>query len=263
MKRLSLSDFFSLLASNAVNMPGPIWNNFGYGQCAAKIGPDHVYIQFSSILPKKAWIVLCKTNPDPIWMSWSGFGQTYVVLKQASVLESSGPGSGRMQLACYQFPTFRLGVHSSTDILDRIVQNLNQSGTYLVLADCQVFAKQIWPRSEPVCKNHLACFWPTLLSQSRPDANQIQHVYWEDSSSFPLSVDPTFLTWCHSETLPAYLSPRMDLWRVVCALNVKWAVICPVMCMITCTCRLVIIRRVIFSFIVSLIAQSVLIQLLN
>ena len=52
MKRLSLSDFFSLLASNAVNMPGLIWNNFavpgliwnnfGYGQCAARIGPDHV-----------------------------------------------------------------------------------------------------------------------------------------------------------------------------------------------------------------------------
>ena len=30
-----------------------------------------------------------------------------------------------------------------------------------------------------LCKNHPARFWPVLPSGSRPDANQIQHVYWD------------------------------------------------------------------------------------
>ena len=66
-------------------------------------------IHFSSVFPKKAWIILCKTDPDLIWMAWSGFGQMHLVWKQAGVQESSGPVSGRMQLAHYQLPTFRLG----------------------------------------------------------------------------------------------------------------------------------------------------------
>ena len=51
---------------------------------------------------------MCKTDPDPIWVAWSGFGQTHLVWKQADVQESSGPVSGRTQPARYQFPTFRL-----------------------------------------------------------------------------------------------------------------------------------------------------------
>ena len=43
-------------------------------------------IQLSSVFPKKARIILCKTDPDPIWMAWSGFGQTHLVWKQDSVL---------------------------------------------------------------------------------------------------------------------------------------------------------------------------------
>ena len=66
-------------------------------------------ILFGSVLPKKAWTILGKTDPDPIWMAWSGFGQTHLVQKQAGVQESSGPVSGRTQPARYQFPTFRLG----------------------------------------------------------------------------------------------------------------------------------------------------------
>ena len=59
--------------------------------------------------PKKAWIMLCKTDPYPIWMAWSGFGQTHLVSReQAGVQESSRPVSGRTQPARYQFPTFRL-----------------------------------------------------------------------------------------------------------------------------------------------------------
>ena len=257
MKRLSLSNFFSLLASNGVNVPG-LWPVCSQNQAWSCIHP----IQFHSSKEGMDHIVQNQpgSNLDALVRAWPNT----CGLKASQCAGITRPrfwqdATGLLPVSHFQ----TRGVHSSTDILDRIVQNLNQPGTYLVLADCQVFAKQIWFRSEPVCKNHLACFWPTLLSQSRPDANQIQHVYWEDCSSLPLSVDPTFLTWCHSETLPAYLSPRMDLWKVVCALNVKWAVICPVMCIITCTCRLVIIRCVIFSFIVSLIAQSMLIQLLN
>ena len=65
-------------------------------------------IRFSSVFPKKAWIVLHKTDLDLIWMVWSGFGQIHLVWKQAGVQESSGPVFGRMQPAHYQFPTFSL-----------------------------------------------------------------------------------------------------------------------------------------------------------
>ena len=32
-------------------------------------------IQFSSVLPKKAQLILYKTDLDPIWTAWSGFSQ--------------------------------------------------------------------------------------------------------------------------------------------------------------------------------------------
>ena len=50
-----------------------------------------------------------KEGMDPIWMAWSGFGQTHLFWKQAGVQESPGLVSGRTQPARYQFPTFRLG----------------------------------------------------------------------------------------------------------------------------------------------------------
>ena len=60
--------------------------------------------------PKKKWVILCKTDPDPIWMAWSRFGQTHgLEAGRCAVHESSGPVSGRTQTARYQFPTFRLG----------------------------------------------------------------------------------------------------------------------------------------------------------
>ena len=81
-----------------------------YGQCAARVGPDHICqiqlpISSSAVFPQKAWTILHKTL---IWMAWSDLGQTHLVQKQASVQESSSPVSGRMQPAHYQFPTFRL-----------------------------------------------------------------------------------------------------------------------------------------------------------
>ena len=82
-----------------------------YGQRAATIGPDRICrIRLpASVFPKKAWAVLCKTDPDSIWMAWPGFGQTHVVWKLAGVQESSGPVSGRTQPTRYEFRTFRLG----------------------------------------------------------------------------------------------------------------------------------------------------------
>ena len=36
---------------------------------------------FFSPPPKKSWLILCKTDPDLIWMAWSGFGETHLVRK--------------------------------------------------------------------------------------------------------------------------------------------------------------------------------------
>ena len=92
-------------------------------------------IRFISVFPKKAWATLCETDLDPIWMAWSGFGQTHLVWKQAGVQESSGLVSGRTQPIHYQFSTFRFSsFHSSTDVPDNTVQS--HPGSDLVLADC-------------------------------------------------------------------------------------------------------------------------------
>ena len=86
-------------------------------------------ICFSSVFQKKAWIILYKTDPDLIWVVWSGFGQMHLVWKQAGEEKSFGPVFGRTQPACYQFPAFRLG----------FVHVQNQPGSSLVLADCVRF----------------------------------------------------------------------------------------------------------------------------
>ena len=63
---------------------------FGYNQLwpasiqnqAGLYMPDPTsLIQFGSIFSKKAWMILCKTDLDPVWMAWSGFGQTHLVWK--------------------------------------------------------------------------------------------------------------------------------------------------------------------------------------
>ena len=113
-------DMLFVFSTHPVNMPDPIQKHFGYSQlwpllpeCSqnqpGSYMPDLTScIHFSSIFPKKAWIILCKTDPDPIWMACSRFDQTHLVWKLAGVQESSGPVSDRMQLTCYQFPTFGL-----------------------------------------------------------------------------------------------------------------------------------------------------------
>ena len=93
-------------------------------------------IRFSSVFPKKARIVLCKADQDPIWMVWSEFDQTHLVRKQADVQESFGSVSGRTQPARYQFH-FQARYRASTDVPDNSVRN--QPGSDLVLADCVSF----------------------------------------------------------------------------------------------------------------------------
>ena len=100
-------------------------------------------VRFSSVFPKKAWIILCTTDLDLIWVAWSGFGQTQLVRKQAS---AGIIWPGFCQDATGQKPVsdFWTRFRSSTEDPDNIVQN--QPGSDLVLADCVRF----WPsRSGP------------------------------------------------------------------------------------------------------------------
>ena len=50
-------------------------------------------IRFGPVFPKTSRIIVCRTDPDSIWMAWSGFGQTHLVWKQAGVSAGIiGPG---------------------------------------------------------------------------------------------------------------------------------------------------------------------------
>ena len=123
-----------------VNMPDPIRKrSVGYGQlrplrpaysqnrAGSYVLDPTSRILFSSVFPKKAWAILCKTDPDPIWMTW---------------LNSSG-------LKASSVVTFSDRSRSSTDVPDNIVQN--QPGSDLVLADCaRSLAKRIRSWSKPV-----------------------------------------------------------------------------------------------------------------
>ena len=129
-------------------MPHPIRRRFGYSQLwplcsqnrAGLYMPDPTSrIGFCSIFPKKTWIILCKTDLDPIWMAQSGFGQTRLVWKQAGVQESAGPVSGRTQQSPLPVSHFETRFRSSTDVPENIVQN--QPGSHSVLAVCV----RLWP----------------------------------------------------------------------------------------------------------------------
>ena len=87
-----------------------------------------------------------------------------------------GPGSGRMQPACYRFPTFRLSyIFPKTTWVIMCKTNLYLIQFWWL---CQVWAKRIWSWSEQMWKNHKTCFWPMLPGQSSSDANCIWLVYW-------------------------------------------------------------------------------------
>ena len=104
---------------------------------------------------------------DPIWMAWPGFSQTHLVWKQAGVQESSSPVSGRTQPARYQFPTFRLGFRSSTDVPDNSVPNRPGSG--LVLVDCVRF----WPNGSGPEASQCARLIQPASGPTDPDRMQV------------------------------------------------------------------------------------------
>ena len=142
----------TLAHASPVNMPDSIRKRLGYGQLwasyrAGSYMPDPTSrIRFGSVFPKTAWIILCKPDPDPIWMAWSGFVQTHLVQQQAGVQESSGPVSGRTQPARYQFPTFRLGC-ILPQTARMILCKTGQARSFLL---CLVLVKRIQSGSKPV-----------------------------------------------------------------------------------------------------------------
>ena len=92
---------------------------------------------------------LCETSPDDgrsdldglvkYWPNRSG-------PKASRCARISRSSSGRTQLTCYQFPTFRL--------------------ICVLLQTAQIILCSIWSRSKRESKNHRACFRPTFPSQS-------------------------------------------------------------------------------------------------
>ena len=95
-------------------MPDPTRKRFSYGQMQPESGrivyvwsdfPHQIQFRF---FPKKAWIISCKTDPDPIWMAWSEFGQTHLGRKQAGVQKLIRLVCGKVQQARYQFAIFRI-----------------------------------------------------------------------------------------------------------------------------------------------------------
>ena len=91
-------------------------------------------IRFSSVVLQKAWIILRKTDPEPIWMVWSGSG-----LEASRCAGIIGPGFWQDATVPLPVSHFQTRFRSSTDIPDNIVPN--QPGSDLVLAD---YVK-VWP----------------------------------------------------------------------------------------------------------------------
>ena len=110
-------------------------------------------VSLISVFSKKAWILLCKTDPDRIWMgsgfgrtrlsgleAWSGFGRTRLSGLEASRCAGiSRPGFWQDATGPLPVPLFQTRFRSSTDVPDKTVPN--QPGSDLVLADCVRF----WP----------------------------------------------------------------------------------------------------------------------
>ena len=80
--------------------------------------------RFSSVFSKEGMDLIVQNDPDPLWMAWSGFGQTHLVWKRAGVQESSGLHAF-WQDATGPLPVshFQTRFLSSTDIPVNIVQN--------------------------------------------------------------------------------------------------------------------------------------------
>ena len=93
---------------------------------------------------KKAWRLLCKTGPDPIWMAWSSFGQTHLVLTYRLRQNSISPLS---------VSHFQTRLRSSTDGPDHISVQTQPRSDLVLAGLCEDLAKRIRFGSKPVCKN--------------------------------------------------------------------------------------------------------------
>ena len=109
-------------------------------------------IQFSSVLPKKAQLILYKTHLDLIRTAWSGFVQCIWSRSKNRWAQFWQNATSLLLVSC-----FKTCLPSSTDSPDHDVQN--RSGSSLLPADRVMFgAKWIRSRSKPLRKNHRACF---------------------------------------------------------------------------------------------------------
>ena len=171
-------------------MPDSIRKRFGYGQlwplrpaCSQNLAglfmPDPTSrIRFSSVLPKKAWILLCRTERSDldglvrIWPNASG-------LEANRCAGTIGPDFWQEATGPLPVSHFQTRFCSSTSVPGNTVPN--QPGSDLVLADCVRF----WPNgSGPEASQCARIIRPAsgqsvLPSRSGPDANRIRHVYWE------------------------------------------------------------------------------------
>ena len=124
-------------------------------------------IRFSSIFPKKAWIILAVQNRPGsdlnglvrVWPNTSGPEASW----SAGII---GPGFWQDATGLLPVSDFLTRFRSSTDVLDNTVQN--QPGSDLVLADCvrSVLAKRIRSGSKPVCTEESSV--PLLANASQP-----------------------------------------------------------------------------------------------
>ena len=102
-------------------------------------------IRFSTVFPKKAWVILCKTDPDPVWMAWSVFWPNKTGLEASWCAGIIWPGFWQDATGLLTVSLFQTRFCSSTDVLDNIVET-SPDPNYVVLADCVRF----WPNgSDP------------------------------------------------------------------------------------------------------------------
>ena len=176
-------------------------------------------IRFSSVLPKKAWIILRKSSTDLIWMAWSGFGQTHLVWKQASA-GIRGPGFWQDATGPLPVSNFWTQFCLSTDDPDNIVQKPAQirfsSGCL-----CQVLAKRIRSGSQLVCKNHPTRFWPNGSSPEaswcariiRPAFGQMDPV--QKPACVQESSDPLLAKGIRSRSQPVCKNHPVRFWPML------------------------------------------------
>ena len=164
---------------------------FGYGQLwplrpacsqngARSYMPDpSFHIWFGSVFPKKAWTILCKTNLNPIWIAWSGFGQMHLVCTKLTE-----PGFWQNATSPLPVSHFQTRLRFSTDGPDYVVQN--QAGSDLVLADCVRFGPN---RSSVKASQCARIIWPTSGQCSWANLNWM----WIGSGMFTVQS-----VWCQS-----------------------------------------------------------------